>query len=84
VSVVNGERSDVSSRYQIIECPYKQAEYRKAGMLYYRGGWRDGWCLATGGEGTADRQKTLMNRGYTYAILVEEDDSPTTEDNSCD
>lgn len=53
-------------------------------MLYYRGGWRDGWCLATGGEGTADRQKTLMNRGYTYAILVEEDDSPTTEDNSCD
>lgn len=75
----------MSSRYQIIECPYKQAEYRKAGMLFYRYPGNAVWWGADGARSHfVDSQKTLMNRGYTYAILVEEDDSPTTEDNSCD
>ncbi len=70
----------MASRYQIIECPHKQAEYRKAGMLFYRYPGNAVWWDADGAR-SVDSQKTLMNRGYKYAILVEEDDSPTNGDN---
>lgn len=72
----------MSSRYQIIECQYKQVEYRKAGMLYYTH-MGNVWFAATGVCAVRDQQ-VLMDSGYTYAILVEEDDSLTTEDDACD
>ena len=62
----------MSSRYQIIECPYKQAEYRKAGLLYsnWSGAQEWGMCYHETSPGV---QQELSAQGWRYAVIVEED-----------
>lgn len=62
----------MSSRYQIIECPYKQAEYRKVGLLYsnWLGTHEWGMCYHETSPGV---QQELSEQGWMYAVIVEED-----------
>lgn len=75
----------MASRFEPVTDPDKAWEYRQAGLLYWQSSAARGWVI-TGCEGglSRDMQERMMYgyANYRYAILVEEDDNPTTED-SC-
>lgn len=70
----------MASRFEPVTDPDKAWEYRQAGLLYWQSSER-GWVI-TGCEGglSRDMQERMMYYDYRYAILVEEDDNPTTEE----
>ena len=65
------------SRFLEITCPKEQARYRRAGMLWLRDGYdpTDEYSLCGNmGEVTEEYQKWMIDGGWKYAILIEEDD----------
>ena len=71
----------MASRFEPVTDPDKAWEYRQAGVLYwfhYPSLWVP---VKADAYMNRDRQASMMyDDRYKYAILVEEDDSPTTED----
>lgn len=67
-------------RFLEITCPKEQARYRQAGMLWVRDGYDPtdeySLCEVAGGSIRKDTeyQKEMIDVGWKYAILIEEDD----------
>lgn len=69
------------SRFEVVTSPEDAVLYRRSGLLYIR---REdsNWCgpFMSGSEESASILRSRMEQGLIYGILVEEDGSPTSED----
>ena len=71
----------MASRFERLTDPDKAWEYRQVGLLYWLSPFSL-WVPIKADTVSRDRQASMMYDDYQYAILVEEDDSPTTKDDS--
>lgn len=69
------------SRFLEITCPKEQARYRQAGMLWLRDGYDPtdeySQCSVSSNNSpleAVEYQKEMIDCGWKYAILIEEDD----------